>query len=560
MPTPQERDEQDAQDPFDRNPLADHGYRIGTRLARSRDRRPQLVVAGLAAALAGAILLATVRVRLPDVAVAPSLGPRASGLVVPIPTRLPALQRFDARAAAALAPVPVFSGGLRWLDPTAGVISGPPFSGARGWIFAGSDGGAWCVCYDAPWSPTGTIERTTIARYDPTGRQVSRTTVNEVQSDQKSSDAIERDAVRSPDGRYVYVAVAIRDVAGWSIRLDQIDVTGRSRVANSVEVGRVELSAEGTTLFEPVVRVSPDGASVRIAVPFLDRAALGQTVWPRQSVWIVRPPVGLGPGVAGATISEVQDRLPLVQPDCQAQGWVTASIYATLCERTVDDRHVPIATLEHVDGTGTEVQVGDPVGTTDLEWLVDGTAGVIYRWSPFSHIVARLDAASGEVTQRTDLIQSPAAAKPDTDVPPPRPGRADWQPLVSAEAAATTRLAGSVDGSLLYAIGETGSIDGAGPSGPLYASTGIFVFDAASLGLVAHWKANAMYGQIGVSPDGRDVLAVGLEGMTTDGGVADWPASLTFHDATDGHVVEQLSQLAGDEGFFVDLLAPGPVP
>ncbi|HEX8025551.1 MAG TPA: hypothetical protein VF484_05030, partial [Candidatus Limnocylindrales bacterium] len=159
-----------------------------------------------------------------------------------------------------------------------------------------------------------------------------------------------------------------------------------------------------------------------------------------------------------------------------------------------------------------------------------------------------------------DLGLDPGAAKPDSTTPAPRPGRADWQPLVSAESAGTSRLAGSIDGSLLYAIGATGSNDGAGPSGPLYASTGVFVFDAASLGLVAHWPAAAMYDQVGVSPDGREVFAVGLAGMTQDGRIADWPATLTVHDAADGHPIEQLSQLGGDEGFFVDLLAPGPVP
>jgi len=560
MPTAQDRDEQDAQDPFDRNPLADHGYRVGTRLARPRDRRPQLVSAGLALAIVGAVVLAALQVRLPDVAVAPSRGPRASGALAAIPTQLPAMQRFDVAAAGGLTPIPVYSGGLRWLDPRAGSISGPAFSGARGWIFAGSDGGAWCVCYDAPWSSTGTIERTTISHYDPTGEQLSRTTVDEAKSDQKSSDAIERDAARSADGRYLYVAAAIRDVAGWTVQLDQVDLIGTPRLLDAIELGRIGLSAEGTTLFEPVVRVAPDGRTVRVAVPFLDRAALGQTVWPRESVWLVRPSFGLPSETGGAAISQIEDRIPVVQPDCQAQAWVSADVYARLCEQTASDRHIPIAMLDRLDGTWASVQVGDPVGTNDLEWLVDGSTGVVYRWSPFSHVLARLDVATGEVTQRVDLGLAPAAAQPDTAVPTPRSGRAAWQPIVSAESAATARLTGSIDGSLLYAIGATGSIDGAGPSGPLYASTGIFVFDAASLGLVAHWPAAAMYDQIGVSPDGRDVLAVGLEGMTQDGRIADWPATLTIHDAADGHPIEQLSQLGGDEGFFVDLLAPGPVP
>src|SRR4029077_12109176 len=112
---------------------------------------------------------------------------------------------------------------------------------------------------------------------------------------------------------------------------------------------------------------------------------------------------------------------------------------------------------------------------------------------------------------------------------------------------------------LLYAVGAQAGI-GTGRTGPLLASTGIWAFDAQTLGLVAHWTAAAMYDQVGVSPDGRYVLAVGLEGMTADGRLADWDSSLVIHDVRDGRAVEQIGHLVGDEGFFVDLLAPGPAP
>jgi hypothetical protein len=48
--------------------------------------------------------------------------------------------------------------------------------------------------------------------------------------------------------------------------------------------------------------------------------------------------------------------------------------------------------------------------------------------------------------------------------------------------------------------------------------------------------------------------------MTADGLLADWDSSLVIHDARNGRVVEQIGHLVGDEGFFVDLLVPGPVP
>src|SRR5204863_10164710 len=121
------------------------------------------------------------------------------------------------------------------------------------------------------------------------------------------------------------------------------------------------------------------------------------------------------------------------------------------------------------------------------------------------------------------------------------------------------RLVGSRAGSLLYAVGMR-STAGELSSGPLQASTGIWVFDANTLALLARWSAAAMYDEIGLRPDGRFVLAAGLEGVTAHGRVADWASSLTFHEAKRGSVAEQIGDIVGPDGFPVTFLVPGRIP
>jgi len=552
MPTAQERDEQDAQDPFARS-LKEPAYRIAARIERPPDRRPQVVTALTAAAIVVAMVVAGLRLQVERSAALPTPLPQASGPIAGIPTPLPAVAIFG--LAAPITPFPVLSGGLRWLLPPSGEVSGPPFSGARGFIFAGSDGGAWCVCYDQPWSPTGTVERTTIARYDPYGSELSRTTVDEVSSSIRTGDAILRDVARSPDGADIYVASAVRDASGSEIRLDRIGTFGVPALVGSVDLGRIEGSGTDYVPASPVVRVSPDGRHVRVAARFADRTTgVGGPVW-QEIVWLV--PVGAGLGLP--TTIGPRDAL---DPDrCDSEAWATATTYVVLCRETSDGALVPVAHLERLDGSTSTAQVGGPIGRDDLDWLVDAGTGFVYRWSRFSHIVAALDATSGDVIERVldPGRHSFASVSPDQAPPPARQGRAIWEALASAENVPRQRLAGSIDGSLIYAVGVRPGA-GTGATGPLLASTGVWAFDARTLGIVGHWPAAAMYDQVGVTPDGRYVLAVGLEGMTADGLLADWDSSLAIHDAGDGRVVEQVGQLVGDEGFFVDLLVPGPVP
>jgi hypothetical protein len=195
--------------------------------------------------------------------------------------------------------------------------------------------------------------------------------------------------------------------------------------------------------------------------------------------------------------------------------------------------------------------------------LVDSASGVVYRWSRYSHALARLDVRTGNVSSRTlgGSADEIAAAQPAGGTWPAASGdgRAAWAQLLPASSLGHPRLVGSPDGSLLYAIGMR-STAGELSSGPLPASTGMWVFDAHSLALLARWPAAAMYDEVGLTPDGRFVLAAGLEGVTADGRLADWASSLTFHDARGGSIAEQIGDIVGPEGFPVTFLVPGRIP
>jgi hypothetical protein len=368
-----------------------------------------------------------------------------------------------------------------------------------------------------------------------------------------------RDVTRSAEGADLYVASARRDDAGWAIRLDRVSLAGTPTKLGSIDLGRVE-RPNGRILRALVVRATPHNQLVRVTVRFADRTS-NELHW-QEAAWLVE--VGsLAADSSGGLASPLQE-VPRPGADparCDSEAWATEATYVVLCRETIGEALVPMAHLQPIDGNDRVVQVGEPVGRDDLAWLVDAGAGRIYRWSRFSHVIAELDARSGDVVER---IIDPGrtgfgGVTADSARPAARATRTNWAQLASAADVPNERLAGSIDGTLVYAVGVQAGA-GTGVSGPLLASTGIWVFDAQSLGIVGHWPAAAMYDQIATAPDGRYIFAVGLEGMTAAGLLADWDSSLVIHDAGDGRVVEQIGHLVGDEGYFVGLLVPGPVP
>lgn len=554
-----EQDELDAEDPF-AAPTREMGYRIGVRFEAQPSRRPQLVATLTGVAVLAAIGLGIAGPGLQGTSDRSVADPVPSFERAAIPTRLPEFA-VDAAGGPDVR-FPVMSGGLRWLDAGTGSMSGQvTVWGGSGWIFAGNDGTALCVCYDSPWSQDGTVERVTIVHYDAGGNETSRAVAAELSSSLRSYDAILRDFAMAPDRDALYMAAAIRDEDGWAVSLDTINL---DRLADaqtsfsSVELGRVTTPATGAIMGDPTLRVSPDGRHVRVSVHYSPRRSIDPDAPWTEQVWLV----DLGGGGA-PVVRQLADRSTDAPGRCDGQAWATNTQYVVLCRATVGDSRIPVARVEDIDGSILAHQVGEAIGRDDLDWLVDASSGIVYRWSRFSHVLARLDVHTGKVVSRAlggsadeiDAVRPAGGPWPKT----PGDGPVAWAQLLPASALGHPRLVGSRDGSLLYAIGMR-STAGDLSSGPLQASTGIWVFEATTLAVLARWPAAAMYDEIGLTPDGRYVLAAGLEGVTADGQVADWASSLTFHDATDGAMAEQIGDIVGPEGFPITFLVPGRIP
>jgi len=553
-----EQDELDAEDPF-ASPYRETGYRIGVRFEGQPSRRPRLVATLTGAAIVIAIGLGIIGPGLQGTATQPVTEALPTVDEGVIPTRLPVLT--VATAGSPGERFPVLSGGLRWLDAGTGSMSGQSTVwGGSGWIFAGSDATALCVCYDSPWSQDGTVERVTVVRYDAGGHETSRTVAEELASTLRSWDAILRDVAVAPDRAALYLAAAIRDNDGWAVSLDTIDLDRAAAGAGAkrLDLGRVADQSTGVIMGDPTVRVSPDGRRIRVSVHYAPRRSVDiQMPWTEQ-VWLVDLDASGGPAVR-----QLPDRATNDPGRCDGEAWATNTEYVVLCRQTVGDSRRPVVRVEDVDGTQVEHQLGDAIGRDDLDWLVDAAAGVVYRWSRYSHALARLDVRTGDVVSRSlgSSADEIAAVQPAGGPWPDSRGGgpASWAQLLPASSLGHPRLVGSRDGSLLYAIGMR-STTGDLSSGPLQASTGIWVFDARTLALLARWPSAAMYDEIGLTPDGRYVLAAGLEGVTADGRVADWASSLTFHDALSGSIAEQIGDIVGPEGFPVTFLVPGRIP
>jgi len=83
-----------------------------------------------------------------------------------------------------------------------------------------------------------------------------------------------------------------------------------------------------------------------------------------------------------------------------------------------------------------------------------------------------------------------------------------------------------------------------------FGSTGIWVFDGPQLSLLDHWSPLAAYVNIGLSRDGRWLLAAAGPGNDEDGNEASWESSITAHDTSDGHPALQLGRLGMDVQVF----------
>lgn len=173
-------------------------------------------------------------------------------------------------------------------------------------------------------------------------------------------------------------------------------------------------------------------------------------------------------------------------------------------------------------------------GDTSVEsgGSIDGSTSVLspdgaslFVWNPISLTLTRVDLATGETT--TGQAPKPAAGSD------PLTALGHWlAPSAAAKSILQSGIAISPDGRRIYAIGIDGNPAGAGFVG----SAGVFVFDAGTLAPLGRWAPTADFDSIAVSPDGFLVYAAGAPDVNAGGEQANQQASVTVFNAGDGSI------------------------
>ena len=459
-------------------------------------------------------------------------------------------------------PFPVDVDGLRLADPTTGAL-GKRFgmSGINDAIFHGDDGGWWCICFTRTGGADQETATAEIRRVDATGQMTFRAPVGEYRSvaSPSSPDYSSRfDIELGPGGRTAYLASGTRTGDEWAVAVEAIEVA-TSKVVGRTVLGGVVLpevaSPSPSPAFEsggiehyfsgPYMRLSPDGRRLLVWAWVETYSPSGQQVVPIPHAWLIDVDPNAPEGSIGV-LAPLNDTLAGRLRSCFWTAWTESDEIAATCWPTDPARTITLS-LFTPDGTerGSLAIAGAEAGWL-AEPVFDRANRLVYFWQPNEHVLRRVDLDRQSVDE---LKVDPAAMVNGPTTPgvdgPGSGARPDWTSFSSdMRLYYGPHLLAEPGGGRLFALGllpsEGNSRD------YTFSSTGIWVFDAAGLALVDRWEAVAAYGSIGLSSDGAWLLAIGSPGSDEDANPADWQASITAHDLSDGRPALQLGSLGSD--------------
>lgn len=476
-------------------------------------------------------------------------------LTAPTPTPLPAITAWAGPHPTA--PFPVDVGGLRLADPATGSLGLP--LGVRGdndAIFSSRDGGWWCVCFGhLPETDRETVT-VEIRRFDRSGL-VARHPVGDYRSvaPPPSQDFYTRfDLAISPDQRTAYLSSATRTGNQWKLAVEAIDlatakVTARKELATVVIppiTGPTPPPDQGLNenyLSGPLMRMSPDGTRLLVWASMEINSQTGPQPPASEYAWLIALDQKPGGGSIGGLTSLAKpfaDRLRT----CYWAVWTTADELAAFCW-PIDQQSGSNLTVAVFRPDGTEQRHADLLGAMN-SWLADPVLDranrVAFLWQPGDHLLRRI---ALDTLRADELRVDPTATVTKTGSGSPGSGlRPDWVRFTSdLRLSYGPQLIAEPGGSRLFALGV---LPDSGTSRRTQGSSGIWVFDAGRLLLLDRWRPAAAYSNIGVSSDGRWLLAAGTPGGDADGNQANWEASITVHDITDGRPALQFGSLGTD--------------
>lgn len=458
-------------------------------------------------------------------------------------------------------PFPIDVDGLHLVDPATGKLGRKmDLRLDSDAVFASPDGnGWWCVCFQrsqGSGSETASVE---LRRVDRTGWTTSVQAIGEYTSTATppASDFYNRfDLELAADGRTAYLASGTRSGKDWTVAVETIDVA-KGALTGHVDLGTIDATpmagpspppdqgVNDTYLAGPLIRLSPDGRTLLVWT-WVDRYTWnGDQGSSTPMAWTIDLDVG-GGGVAlgrqTAFAEAAADRLR----QCVWAAWTAPDEITAICWPRDQGTLTLGGSILRADLS--EVRRTDITGTMEA-WFTDPILDLanraVYLWQPTAHFLYRLDIDGG----RTDRIEvdpdstigGDGGTGPNGVISREQP---QWATLGSDfRPWSTPQLIGEPGGNRMFALGmrENRRGDGTGP-----ASTGIWVFDAGGFTAIDHWAPLTSYSSLGLSDDGRWLLAAGNPGTDADGNPATWQTSLTILDAADGRPALQLGSLGTD--------------
>ncbi len=514
-------------------------------VAPGGSRRPWVVAGLVVAAIVASFLSARLSPQpepAPSQAIA-SIRPTATApLDDAIATPLPPQEWFSGPDVPRWDDLLVETSQVRWLRLGAPRLTPEPLARpGRDLLLRAEGGGTVCLCWQVPRAAFREPGSLDLVRTDEDRQAVSRTTVliNE-EAHAGRVNGPERAALEpSPDGRFVYLARAVRAEAAWRLSLEVIDLRSATIVdrVELLSVAQDSLSDWGIAE-RPTLRIAPDGRHALVLSSIFASERLGRPP-PSRRAWIVDLD---GPSidrvVAADAIAAVE--APTQVGGCPWTAFVTPTMIARGCRPPAGGDAMPDFSISRFDleGTALDPVIVDGSIPAPVAPLIDATHGVVYGWDPAEHYALAVDLLDPSVRSRSlgDLVvgADPAVIAGDSRRPAPGPA-ITWTDGRDSTAVAIDRpLAGSPDGQVLFATSD---------GSRLGSSAGILVFGAPGLRLLERWPPRASYSSVTVFGDGRWLAALGRPGVTATGSPAEWGPSVTIHEANSGVSVLRIGDL-----------------
>ncbi|MGH2407842.1 MAG: hypothetical protein ACRDF7_07195 [Candidatus Limnocylindrales bacterium] len=413
---------------------------------------------------------------------------------------------------------------------------------ARGALVPSEAGAGWiCICTSVVEGAPPVVTRVDLVHISDDATVVRHTIIADLRpaGDASVDVATGVDVAVSRDQRWAYLATSLLTGAGWQIGLERFDLK-YGAVPNQMEVLTVpravipglanrdihpDVHASG-----PSIRLSPDGRTL-IGWAAIDERSPTGAVHSQPLAWVVDID-------ADGTFGQVRQ---LATPaatahPCDWTGFATPDVIVTVC---------PFLSLDdsgRMAGTDIDVRTWRPDGSQISsatiaggflasygQPVIDQTHGLVYIWDPHRSRLLLIDVHDGFITVVPDLTIRQTLHQ------------AFWsRPDSSLAADADGLLVGDPVAHRLYALALSTDA-GASPPG----ASSIVVLDADTQRVLDRWPVQGVYASLGVSPNGRWLVAGAAAGQ--DDVNAGLP-SMAVHDPATGIVAAWFSGL--------DLTAP----